>query len=854
MNIETGAYYSVNSPGALVWELLTEKKSLEETEWALARKYALPPKKTATDTRTFIKNLAAAGLVSETSQTPQDIEGILNRLSEKPPRKTKKYQKPGLTAHGSIYESSVLFIMSNASPVQAPVDGAAAGAAARQLPVSKQIKESPVITFLSPDFSTGHLHRHLGANYVVAALRANGVYAEQFINRQPIGLRDLTELILENRPKAVGFTCFNSNHYLVKLFAAELRKKRPDILLIAGGPTATFSDRDVLKDIPEMDLCVRGEGEFTALELAQYIKGAKVLSEIKGITYRKNGDIIRNEDRPLMRQENDPVGALDIFPSPYLTKVLDPEDFLAQGDHIPLLTSRGCVNKCAYCSESVITKHTIRYHSVERIIKELKVLELLKKTGKDFAITIWDDTFTFHRKRTVELLQRIIREGIRLNFWCDTRVDRIDRELLELLYKAGVKQINFGLESGVPRILYAMKKVRLTDTAKNGYAPEKKHLKNIREKVKLAKETGLKVGVSVLFGFPGESLKDGIKTLKFVSELDVDMYSHHHLVVNPGTELFESLKERKPENKKPHFNSFQNSPIPFCYLYSEYDLGLLPRLHVESYRKHKGLLAYGSIMNILMGMPEKTNSKHPEWVILAGDNIPLEWAKNNLAIQTKIVFGKNIMGLTSHESVAKTTVKSLAVLLSAAIADAKSRLASGPGRSIPELPAAPASENSSNGGSGAPGAVISIRDSENAAKLEEQLKSMEPGGNYEAKANPLLGGIILDACRWSPICPALKMQRLIIDTDGNIKPCAEGDILCDTTSPLTKARGEMERISKEIEAKRGCNACSARDRCCKCAFLGSIDVKDYCNIIKNRSAIGKFIKTSKMLNLAAYRR
>jgi len=145
--------------------------------------------------------------------------------------------------------------------------------------------------------------------------------------------------------------------------------RRPDILIIAGGPTATFSDKYLLKDMPEIDICVRGEGEYTTFELIEHLKNndglSNIISNIKGVTYRKNGNIIRNQNRPFIKE-------IDIIPSPYLTGILKPEDLLNQNGEISILTSRGCVYRCTYCNFSAMSRHTIRYHSIDRVMSQCK--------------------------------------------------------------------------------------------------------------------------------------------------------------------------------------------------------------------------------------------------------------------------------------------------------------------------------------------------------------------------------------------------------------------------------------------------------------------------------------------------
>ena len=89
------------------------------------------------------------------------------------------------------------------------------------------MRKNPIISFIFPNFHSGNLDYHLGANYIIAYLRSKGIYAEQFINKSHISLLELVNLVLEREPRIIGFTCFDSNHYLVKRLSQEIKKTGP---------------------------------------------------------------------------------------------------------------------------------------------------------------------------------------------------------------------------------------------------------------------------------------------------------------------------------------------------------------------------------------------------------------------------------------------------------------------------------------------------------------------------------------------------------------------------------------------------------------------------------------------------
>ena len=103
---------------------------------------------------------------------------------------------------------------------------------------------------------------------------------------------------LEYNADVIGFTCYDANYPYVRLLARYLKKKNQHLTIILGGPTATFSPHVIMAHTPEIDLCIRGEGEQTTLELMQ--KEFKDLEGTKGITFRSHNEIISTPNRPLI--------------------------------------------------------------------------------------------------------------------------------------------------------------------------------------------------------------------------------------------------------------------------------------------------------------------------------------------------------------------------------------------------------------------------------------------------------------------------------------------------------------------------------------------------------------------------
>ena len=141
----------------------------------------------------------------------------------------------------------------------------------------------PEIIFLFPQ-EDGNFIYHLGSNYCIAFLRKNGVRAEQFVNNLHLSMGDIVSAVLKRRPVAVGFTVYDANYFLVKELARKLKESAPEIVILAGGPTATFSHRGMMRDSSHIDICVRGEGEIAVSELAEQLRAKRGFSKVLGIT------------------------------------------------------------------------------------------------------------------------------------------------------------------------------------------------------------------------------------------------------------------------------------------------------------------------------------------------------------------------------------------------------------------------------------------------------------------------------------------------------------------------------------------------------------------------------------------
>lgn len=367
----------------------------------------------------------------------------------------------------------------------------------------------------------------IGIAYLQAYLKSKGFTSKQYI---PVSLNidEMIEEIISYETKVIGFSTYDMNYYYVKLLVKKLKEKKPEITIIIGGPTATFSTEIIFNDLGHLvDYIIRGYGEISTHKLLELIlnkKGNK--NQIKGLSYL-NEELIINNELELLPQN------IDLFPSPYLSDI----NFFPERKIV--FTSRGCIHDCVYCNCPLICNKKIYYHSVDRIIEELKYIS---KKDPGCYVLLGDDAFTLNIERAKTICEKIIKENINLNLFCETRADRIDEDLLVLLKKAGFVKIDFGLESASPKILRNVKKVfhPLNDLT---FETERKFLEKMKKIVKQAQELNLDPMVNIITGLPGEKKEEALETINYIKELNLNSYSHNYLKIYSGTEIMKDYEK-----------------------------------------------------------------------------------------------------------------------------------------------------------------------------------------------------------------------------------------------------------------------------------------------------------------------
>ena len=338
----------------------------------------------------------------------------------------------------------------------------------------------------------------ISQGYILARLRQAGYPGRILGDYQdrPLEPGVFKAALQELHPRAVGFSVYQENMDKVRLWASFAKRVDPEITVVLGGPQVTFMPGEALLQMPEADILCRGEGEEVMPALA------RVLSDGSGTLAEVNGICFRDGDRLVETPRHCGTGSLDALPSPYLDGTLQCRGKV----RAILLSSRGCTSNCTFCYTPRASNRTVRFHSIDRMIEEMQCLR-----QRDDITDFWfaDPNFAWSRDRLESLLHAIIARAPWATFWCQTRYNLVDRELLALLKEAGAHTIAFGLESADREVLQRIRK---------GLDPD-----GISRAIRLTRDAGIRVELFTLFGLPGETPARARKTLDFVRRHDVEI-------------------------------------------------------------------------------------------------------------------------------------------------------------------------------------------------------------------------------------------------------------------------------------------------------------------------------------------
>ena len=292
----------------------------------------------------------------------------------------------------------------------------------------------------------------------------------------------------------------------------------PQATTIAICWTLRTMPQEVLAKAPSLDIYVRHEYEVTVPNLVDALANGTDLAQVAGISYRQANSIVHNPDaQPIVDYDSLPMPAYDLLPSfrNYFINTPVGKPFTI------MYTSKGCPYSCIFCT---VARTKWKKRSAPSILEELKYL---KRNYSIKTVSFFDETFTIDHQRVVDIAQGVREARLGIKWYCNTRVDLVDEELMQIMYKGGCRGISYGVESASQEILDNAKKSSTVEQAENA--------------VKWAKKAGIKVYCSFIFGLPGETPETVAETLGFIKRLLPTGAQFNVAVPYPETELYDIL-------------------------------------------------------------------------------------------------------------------------------------------------------------------------------------------------------------------------------------------------------------------------------------------------------------------------
>jgi anaerobic magnesium-protoporphyrin IX monomethyl ester cyclase len=284
---------------------------------------------------------------------------------------------------------------------------------------------------------------------------------------------ELARRIEAAKPDLIGVTCSATCLSPEALQAIRLAKKiSPGSVVVAGGGHFSLQAEEVLAEVHELDYIVTGEGEVTFVELATRLaQGEKSIEDIPGLAFRRNNQVLFTDPRDLIKD-------LDSLPLPaYHLLNMDADAYYWHGmgrRAFGISTSRGCGDRCAYCSESQFWGGRWRGRSGAMVVEEMRYLN--RSYGKSLFV-FNENTFNWSRDRVEEFLDELGRSGMKVNFWFQSRLRDIirDADLMPEFKRLGLYEVMLGVESINPRVLDHYQKMQGREMAQEAIDILKRH-------------------------------------------------------------------------------------------------------------------------------------------------------------------------------------------------------------------------------------------------------------------------------------------------------------------------------------------------------------------------------------------
>ncbi|MBS7631769.1 B12-binding domain-containing radical SAM protein [Candidatus Bathyarchaeota archaeon] len=365
------------------------------------------------------------------------------------------------------------------------------------------------VLLISPPYK-GLIREPMGLYYLSGVLNSIGISTKIIdLNVDLFSRVEFHEYVQNLDPKIVGITSFTFNFSVAQKVLKEIKRVNSKIITVMGGVHASAIPEKILEETAALDYVVCGEGELTLLEFCRRVLNGEEVNSLDGLAFRDDGKIVVNPPRDLIKNINElPLPNRELLPIKKYPVIL-------------VQTSRGCPYNCIFCNINTFYGRKIRLRDPEKVVDECE--QVIKKFGvKNFFF--FGDSFTFNPSWVEKFCDEIIRKKLDFNWACETRVDNVNRIMLEKMRKAGCVEIQYGIDYGDEEVLKNLGKNISVSC--------------VDEAVTWAKKAGLITGGFFIFNVPGENEETMEKTFNLIQKVPIDAIEVNLLTPFPGTSIW----------------------------------------------------------------------------------------------------------------------------------------------------------------------------------------------------------------------------------------------------------------------------------------------------------------------------
>jgi len=362
---------------------------------------------------------------------------------------------------------------------------------------------------------------HLGCLLMCSTLKQAG-HEPLFFDGVFHDRGDFERKIEEWKPDLLGASCTTAFWDVSKQHIRRFKERFPWLRIAVGGPHANIDGAGALRECPEADFALRGDAEHAIVSLADALEGGGELASVPGLVYRDA------EGHPVEGACPGQIDDLDKLPFPDYDQVdlgmYSPSiGHFMRLPNVTMVASRGCPYHCTFC----LAADDYRAHSVEYVLHHMEVL-----TGRHGVrdILFYDEDLLREPEWMAAICEGMLSRGIDLTWSGNARPTAVTRPMLRLMKRAGCFKLLYGLETGSEVTLAKLNK---TST-----------LEDSRRAVEDAHRTGIRVFATFMFGTPGETYREALKTIDFACSLPGITYAKFlNYTPWPGTEVYENVEQ-----------------------------------------------------------------------------------------------------------------------------------------------------------------------------------------------------------------------------------------------------------------------------------------------------------------------